>query len=136
MKEKKKKKKEREKRTRSHVVLSVKGEKKNWENNLKLVGDFATVEDFWSYFNNMRKPSGLEFNSNYHIFKSGIKPMWEDPHNAKGGKWILQCKGEEHARACLIFCARSFCFSRTSERETQRLLGDDRVVHHWRNARA
>jgi len=73
----------------------MKGEKRNWENNLKLVGDFATVEDFWSYFNNMRRPSGLEFNANYHIFKSGIKPMWEDPQNAKGGKWILQLKGAQ-----------------------------------------
>ena len=40
-----------------------KGEKKQFENNLRFVGDFATVEDFWSYFNNMRKPSGLESNS-------------------------------------------------------------------------
>ena len=82
-----------------HAAVSpfstVKGEKKNWENNLKLVGDFGTVEDFWSYFNNMRKPSGLEFNANYHIFKQGIKPMWEDPQNAKGGKWILQLKGNQ-----------------------------------------
>lgn len=78
-----------------HVFFTVKGEKKNWENNLKLVGDFGTVEDFWSYFNNMRKPSGLEFNANYHIFKTGIKPMWEDPQNAKGGKWILQLKGNQ-----------------------------------------
>lgn len=73
----------------------MKGEKRNWENNLKLVGDFGTVEDFWSYFNNMRKPSGLEYNSNYHIFKQGVKPMWEDPQNAKGGKWILQLKGNQ-----------------------------------------
>jgi translation initiation factor 4E len=58
-----------------------------------VVGDFSTVEDFWSYFNNMRQPSGLEYNANYHIFKEGVKPMWEDPQNAKGGKWILQLKG-------------------------------------------
>jgi translation initiation factor 4E len=53
------------------------------------------VEDFWSYFNNMRKPSGLEANANYHIFKNGIKPMWEDPQNHKGGKWILLLKGNQ-----------------------------------------
>jgi translation initiation factor 4E len=104
-----------------------KGEKKQFENNLRFVGDFATVEDFWSYFNNMRKPSGLESNSleflmlfifvvypcvlsilmfcplccffsstgNYHVFKNGIKPMWEDPQNNKGGKWILLLKGSQ-----------------------------------------
>lgn len=60
---------------------------------MKIVGEFCTVEDFWCYYNNMRKPSGLESNANYHIFKSGVKPMWEDPANIKGGKWILQLKG-------------------------------------------
>jgi translation initiation factor 4E len=43
----------------------------------------------------MRKPSGLEANANYHIFKNGIKPMWEDPQNHKGGKWILLLKGNQ-----------------------------------------
>jgi translation initiation factor 4E len=23
---------------------------------------------------------------NYHLFLEGVKPMWEDPTNAKGGK--------------------------------------------------
>jgi translation initiation factor 4E len=60
------------------------------------MADFRSqVEDFWSYFNNMRKPSGLEANANYHIFKNGIKPMWEDPQNHKGGKWILLLKGNQ-----------------------------------------
>jgi len=53
--------------------------------NLKIVGEFDTVQDFWRYFNHMRPASDLEFNSNYHLFKSGIKPMWEDPVNTNGG---------------------------------------------------
>jgi hypothetical protein len=32
---------------------------------------------------------------NYHVFKNGIKPMWEDPQNNKGGKWILLLKGSQ-----------------------------------------
>ncbi|KAF8828354.1 hypothetical protein HHX47_DHR4000831 [Lentinula edodes] len=38
---------------------------------------------------NPTDPSLLERNSNYHLFKSPIKPMWEDPANASGGKWVL-----------------------------------------------
>jgi translation initiation factor 4E len=28
---------------------------------------------------------GLDF----YLFKEGIKPLWEDPSNIKGGKWVL-----------------------------------------------
>jgi translation initiation factor 4E len=42
-----------------------------------------------SVFGTIKRPSTLERNANYHLFKDGIKPMWEDPANAKGGKWVL-----------------------------------------------
>ncbi|CAG8692284.1 14801_t:CDS:2, partial [Racocetra fulgida] len=32
----------------------------------------------------------LSAGSNYHLFKKGIKPMWEDPANEQGGKWVIQ----------------------------------------------
>lgn len=28
----------------------------------------------------------------FHLFKEGIKPVWEDTANRKGGKWILRLK--------------------------------------------
>ena len=31
----------------------------------------------------MNKPSELEMKANYHLFKKGIKPMWEDPENVQ-----------------------------------------------------
>lgn len=40
------------------------------------------VEDFCRLFNWVKPPSKLERSSNYHLFKSDIKPMWEDPANA------------------------------------------------------
>jgi len=73
----------------------VKGEQESYENNLRDIGTFGTVEDFWRYYNHMVKPSKIETNSNYHLFKKGIKPMWEDSSNAKGGKWVLTIKGEK-----------------------------------------
>ncbi|OQS07797.1 eukaryotic initiation factor 4E, partial [Thraustotheca clavata] len=60
-----------------------------WEENLKKIYTFDTVEDFWCLFNNVLPPTKLSTGSNYHLFKEGIRPMWEDPINAKGGKWIL-----------------------------------------------
>lgn len=28
----------------------------------------------------------------YHLFKSGIKPMWEDSANRRGGKWMVRLR--------------------------------------------
>lgn len=64
-----------------------------YEAGLTVIGEFDTVESFCRYFNWLKPPSKLERNSNYHLFKVGIKPMWEDPANADGGKWVLTMKG-------------------------------------------
>ena len=63
-----------------------------YEAGLTTVGDFDTVESYCRYFNWLKSPSKLELNSNYHQFKSGIKPMWEDEANANGGKCVLTMK--------------------------------------------
>ncbi|OCH88406.1 translation initiation factor eIF4e [Obba rivulosa] len=67
-------------------------ESDEYEAGLTVIGEFDTVESFCRYFNWLKPPSKLERNSNYHLFKSGIKPMWEDPANAAGGKWVLTMK--------------------------------------------
>ena len=60
---------------------------KDWSSNLKKVATFDMVEDFWGVLNNVRPPSRLNPGSNYHLFKSGIEPMWEHTANQAGGKW-------------------------------------------------
>ncbi|GLB39031.1 putative initiation factor [Lyophyllum shimeji] len=67
-------------------------ESTDYEAGLTIIGEFDTVESFCRYFNWLKPPSKLERNSNYHLFKSGIKPMWEDEANANGGKWVLTMK--------------------------------------------
>ncbi|KAF9926945.1 eukaryotic translation initiation factor 4E [Modicella reniformis] len=62
----------------------------NWEQTLKELITFDTVEDFWGVYNNIMKTCDLSVNSNYHLFKQGIKPMWEDSANKQGGKWSIQ----------------------------------------------
>ncbi|OWZ07907.1 Eukaryotic initiation factor 4E [Phytophthora megakarya] len=70
----------------------------SWEENLKNVYTFSTVEDFWCLYNNILAPTKLSIGSNYHLFKDGIRPMWEDPINAKGGKWIFTNPRSRKAR--------------------------------------
>jgi len=60
-----------------------------WEDCLKVVSPFETVEDFWSIYNNIKSASDLRTGCSYFVFKDGIKPMWEDPGNRKGGRWLV-----------------------------------------------
>jgi len=69
----------------------------SFESSLKEIGRFSNIEYFWRYFHHLERSSKLELNANYHIFKSGIKPMWEDPANRNGGKWILRLHQREKA---------------------------------------
>lgn len=45
---------------------------------------------YFARFNSIVPPSHIAVNSNYYLFKSGIKPAWEDPANENGGKWSIQ----------------------------------------------
>lgn len=60
-----------------------------WKDSLKKVGMFDTVEDFWALYNHIPKPNELVSGSNYHLFRDGIFPMWEDKSNKVGGKWVV-----------------------------------------------
>lgn len=61
----------------------------SWRENLKECGTFDGVEALWEVFNNVKSPSQLSVNGNYHIFREGIEPMWEDKQNVNGGKFVL-----------------------------------------------
>jgi hypothetical protein len=44
----------------------------------------------YSVHNNIVKVNHLEISSNYHVFKKGVRPEWEDEANANGGKFSIQ----------------------------------------------
>ena len=58
-----------------------------WSDLLKPVITFDTVEEFWGIYNSIPVANQLPIKSDYHLFKEGIKPEWEDEKNAKGGRW-------------------------------------------------
>jgi translation initiation factor 4E len=62
----------------------------SWMDNLQNTkGTFETPAQFWAMYNNLKPASKLSMGSNYHLFKDGIEPMWEDPQNQNGGKWVF-----------------------------------------------
>mmetsp|Transcript_17039 Transcript_17039/g.27673 ORF Transcript_17039/g.27673 Transcript_17039/m.27673 type:complete len:255 (+) Transcript_17039:67-831(+) len=61
-----------------------------YENSIKPINTVRTVEEFWATYNYLKRPNDLSSTTDYHFFRDGIKPTWEDPANAKGGKWIVR----------------------------------------------
>uniref|UniRef100_A0A1I7X497 eIF-4F 25 kDa subunit n=1 Tax=Heterorhabditis bacteriophora TaxID=37862 RepID=A0A1I7X497_HETBA len=51
-----------------------------------------SVEQFWSVYRHLKRPCDIGEKVDIHFFKKGIKPVWEDGANVKGGKWILRLK--------------------------------------------
>ncbi|WKY14893.1 hypothetical protein Q1695_000418 [Nippostrongylus brasiliensis] len=51
-----------------------------------------SVEQFWSVYRHIKRPCDIGEKVDVHFFKKGIKPVWEDEANIKGGKWILRLK--------------------------------------------
>lgn len=35
------------------------------------------MEQFWRFYSHMIRPGDLTGHSDFHLFKEGIKPMWE-----------------------------------------------------------
>ncbi|KAL5464998.1 hypothetical protein PMIN07_004229 [Paraphaeosphaeria minitans] len=64
----------------------------DYEKSTKALCHMSTVQEFWKVFVHLKRPSTLPTVSDYHFFKMGIRPVWEDDENKRGGKWIMRLK--------------------------------------------
>ncbi|KAL8147169.1 hypothetical protein AgCh_004770 [Apium graveolens] len=64
----------------------------SYEDNIKQIVDFSTVEAFWICYCHLARVSSLPSPTDLHLFKEGIRPLWEDAANCHGGKWIIRFK--------------------------------------------
>lgn len=69
-----------------------------------MIGRCATVEQWWGLYCRLVRPSALKPYRELHLFKNGIKAMWEDPNNAKGGKWVIRLRKNKIDRAWENVC--------------------------------
>ncbi|KAI1108492.1 translation initiation factor eIF4e [Nemania sp. NC0429] len=63
-----------------------------YDKTLHAMMSVKTVEEFWLAYSHLKRPSSLPTVSDYHLFKEGVRPIWEDEENKHGGKWILRLK--------------------------------------------
>ncbi|KAI3498815.1 hypothetical protein L1887_34600 [Cichorium endivia] len=60
-----------------------------WGSSIRPIYTFFTIEELWSLYNNLHRPSRLAAGAGLHCFKNRIEPKWEDPICAPGGKWTM-----------------------------------------------
>ena len=48
------------------------------------------MEGFWVCYFHFARVSSMPNPTNLHFFKESIQPLWEDPGNRSGGKWIIR----------------------------------------------
>lgn len=65
---------------------------------MRRIGAFSSLEDFFGIYCHLRPISELPTISDYHLFRAGIKPTYEDPANVHGGKWQIRLKKGLSAR--------------------------------------
>lgn len=71
------------------------------------------VEQFWRFYSHMIRPGDLTGHSDFHLFKEGIKPMWE-VHIMKNYLQMQLSYLEQDTEKCDIFYKErmtSFSFS-------------------------
>ncbi|KAB8342968.1 hypothetical protein FH972_022563 [Carpinus fangiana] len=65
----------------------------------------SDVRTFWSIFNNISFES-LPLRHSIHLFHAHVKPLWEDPRNARGGCWTFRVPkahlGDVFQAICLL----------------------------------
>ena len=69
-------------------------DKNEYENQVKKIAEFGTIEDFWGIFQHLRKPDSCKAGIEYFMFKEPIKPMWEDENNKNGGRISIKLRKE------------------------------------------
>lgn len=65
-------------------------ESANYENRLFILHeDVADIATFYRVYNNYPWDK-VRLRDSVHIFRKGVKPVWEDPENLKGGCWTFR----------------------------------------------
>jgi len=67
----------------------------SWSAAQKNICTIHTAEDFWCLVKYFVPPSKLGKGCDYSLFREGVIPMWEDPANKDGGRWMFLLKSAD-----------------------------------------
>ncbi|KAJ2718967.1 hypothetical protein GGI07_005493 [Coemansia sp. Benny D115] len=64
----------------------------DYESAMIQIATFSSVESFWTVYSHLKRPDRVPTITDYHLFRAGVRPVWEDPANVNGGKWMIRLK--------------------------------------------
>jgi len=65
-----------------------------------LVESVADIGAFYRVFNNLPW-SSIRNKDSVHIFRAGVRPLWEDEENKRGGRWLIRVKNADVEKVTL-----------------------------------
>lgn len=90
--------------------LKTGNENSSYDSNLTLLADrISDIGAFYRIYNNFPW-NEIRLKDSVHIFRAGVKPLWEDPENGQGGCWVVKVRKEEGRpealweEICLLGC--------------------------------
>ena len=75
-----------------YMKRGQKNSAESYEDSIKQISTFNSIEKILKIYSHMIRPGdpGSEKPMDYILFREGIKPMWEDENNKRGGKWVVR----------------------------------------------
>eukprot|EP00668_Euglena_longa_P010616 GGOE01012854.1.p1 GENE.GGOE01012854.1~~GGOE01012854.1.p1 ORF type:complete len:360 (+),score=32.95 GGOE01012854.1:64-1143(+) len=64
--------------------------------DVKFISQFSCIQEFWYQFR-ARSVNSIPDKTYLHVFKDGIKPLWEDPKNFPGGHFKLTARSKQQS---------------------------------------
>ncbi|KAJ1733700.1 hypothetical protein LPJ61_001434 [Coemansia biformis] len=64
----------------------------DYEAAMTKIATFGSVESFWVVYSHLKRADQVPTITDYHMFRAGVRPVWEDPENINGGKWMIRVK--------------------------------------------
>ncbi|ODV67363.1 translation initiation factor eIF4e [Hyphopichia burtonii NRRL Y-1933] len=62
----------------------------------ELINSIGSLEQLWLSLSTIKQSHNLPIGTELLFFKSGINPVWEDPINSKGGRWVFRFSRRSH----------------------------------------
>ncbi|KAF2873581.1 translation initiation factor eIF 4e-like domain-containing protein [Massariosphaeria phaeospora] len=93
----------------------------------KPLGDqIISVKEFYQHFNNI-PVENLKLRDSIHLFHLGVKPLWEDPRNSRGGAYYFRVTKEVAAQFWHEMCLLAVGDILQSAVETKRASFNDDI---------
>ena len=97
-----------------------------YKDRLEVLANVDDVRKFWNVFNNF-DISRLQLRDSVHLFHKGIRPVWEDVRNARGGAWTFRVPKQQAAEFWKEVCMMAIGEQLQSCVETERTTFRDDI---------